>query len=258
MSIKIDVTNLLHSKRMPGGIPLSNLEAAQEVCSIAHQAIMDDRLVHPLGFYELPDQDTTQIKAFAAEARQKFDDFVVLGIGGSALGNIALNSALKTTRNLDKRLFVADNVDPHLLGHILSEINLERTLFNVITKSGTTAETMSVFLIIRKLLEEKFPNDFRSRMVITTDREKGFLRKMVNDEGYSDFVVPDNVGGRFSIFTDVGLLSSAFLGIDIDALLAGAAAMRKRCLNPAIMENPAYMMGLLSHLFMKKGYNISV
>jgi len=183
---------------------------------------------------------------------------VVLGIGGSALGNKALYSALKTEAELPKKLFVYDNVDPIFLDEVLQEINLDTTVFNVITKSGTTAETMAGYMILVDLVKRKYPNDFQKRIIITTDREKGFLRQVIKQEGYQSFVVPDNVGGRFSVLTDVGLVSSAFTGIDIAALLKGAGDMRDSCLTPDVFNNPAYLNGLIHFLYYRQGKNISV
>ena len=190
---------------------------------------MRDRAKDILGFYALPDRDISHILEFTNRVKADFDTMVVLGIGGSALGNKALYSALRIEKNLKKKLYVCDNVDPTLVYDILSQIELKRTLFNVITKSGTTAETMAAFLIIMKVLKEAFPDDYRSHVIITTDKEKGFLRKIIKQEGFQDFIVPDNVGGRFSVLTDVGLVSSAFVGIDIASLLKGAGSMRTRC-----------------------------
>ena len=161
-------------------------------------------------------------------------------------------SALKTEKGLTKKLFVADNVDPTLIYDILAQIELKRTLFNVVTKSGTTAETMSVYLLILQILKEAFPNDYKKHIVITTDKEKGFLREIIRKEGYYDFEVPDNVGGRFSVLTDVGLLSSAFVGVNIDQLLTGAGTMRDLCATSDIEQNPAYLLGLTHYLYLKE------
>ncbi len=250
--------NLLQSTAIPTGISPERLESFLPKVSEAHAAIASDRQANILGFYELPEYDTSKIKAYLKTLPPHFDTMVIIGIGGSALGNKALYNAWKTERGLKKKLFVYDNVDPVFLHEILASIQVENTIFNVITKSGSTAETMAGYMILADLIQRKFPNDYRQRIVITTDKEKGFLRQVIKDEGYQSFIVPDNVGGRFSVLTDVGLLSSAFVGIDIDALLAGAAAMRSRCETPELMQNPAYLNGLLHYLYMREGKNISV
>ncbi|MGC9362214.1 MAG: glucose-6-phosphate isomerase [Candidatus Syntrophosphaera sp.] len=256
--LRFDHLNLLRSDYLPTAIPASRLKDFEAVCLHAHDMISADREAGILGFYDLPDQDTGHIENFMAKLDPVFDTMVVLGIGGSALGNRALYSALRTERDLPRRLFVYDNVDPVLLYELLGQINLETTLFNVITKSGTTAETMAGYMILADLVKKRFPKDYTRRMVITTDREKGFLRQVINKEGYASFVVPDNVGGRFSVLTDVGLVSSAFTGMDIAELLRGAADMRHRCAETDIFKNPAYLNGLLHFLYYRDGKNISV
>jgi glucose-6-phosphate isomerase len=258
MALKFDYTNLLYSERITRGVPTARLMNQGDVCALAHEAIQTDRKKNILGFYEQPDADLSRILEFTRRAQDQFDHMVILGIGGSALGNRALYSALRVPKDLQKKLWIYDNVDPVYLRDILDSIEPERTLFNVITKSGSTAETMSAFLIVTEYLRARFPEDFRKRLVITTDAEKGFLRKIIREEGYPDFTVPDNVGGRFSVLTDVGLVSSAFAGIDIRELAAGAADMRTRCADPDYLRNPAYLNGLLHYLYMREGVNISV
>lgn len=249
---------MLANKYIPTAIEPDKLDAYNAKVAEADQEISQDKAANILGFYDLPEYDTSRIKEFIQNLPEKYDTMVVLGIGGSALGNKALYNALKTERQLKKRLFVYDNVDPVFLHEILSAIELERTVFNVITKSGTTAETMAGYMILMDILKRKFPQDYRERMIITTDREKGFLRQVIQKEGYESFIVPDNVGGRFSVLTDVGLLSSAFVGMDIDALLMGAGQMREKCSTTRLNLNPAYMNGLLHYLYMREGKNISV
>lgn len=256
--ISFDYKNLLHSTKIRTGIEPDQLTLMQEAVETAHAEIQQDRQQNILGFYDLPDQNVDHITSYIDSLGDRFDTMVVLGIGGSALGNKALYSALKTASMLKRKVLVYDNVDPVFLDEILDEITLGSTIFNVITKSGTTAETMASYMIVAEKLRKAFPNDYIARIIVTTDREKGFLRKLVNDHGYASFIVPDNVGGRFSVLSDVGLVSSAFAGIDIKALLKGAAAMRKRCAEANLMNNPAYLNGLLHYLYMKQGKNISV
>jgi len=256
--LRFDFQNLLFSPKIRCGIDRERIENMTPSVIDAHQDITRDRSKDILGFYDLPEKDLSPITRFIEGLGDRFDTMVVLGIGGSALGNKALYSALRTECRLPRRVLVYDNVDPVFLTEILDSIDLDRTIFNVITKSGTTAETMAGYMIIADLLRRRYPHDYASRLVITTDREKGFLRKVIDQEGYPSFVVPDNVGGRFSVLTDVGLLSSAFAGIDCSALLSGAKAMRDRCLNTDIWDNPAYLNGLLHYLYMRSGKNISV
>lgn len=174
------------------------------------------------------------VKEFAAIVEGRFDNVLVLGIGGSALGGIALTEALlkpywnllsPSDRNNMPRIFFLDNIDPDQINALFSMLDLKRTLVNVITKSGSTAETMSQFMIIKDKLQAVLGDDYRKNIVATTDKETGILRQIANEEGYKTFVVPDDVGGRFSVFSAVGLLPFALVGIDIDALIEGFKIM---------------------------------
>jgi glucose-6-phosphate isomerase len=256
--IVYDFSNMLRSDKMTRGISNSDITDFCSEMAETHKLIMQKRKENILGFYDLPEQHVDDLLKTAKDLQAKFDNFVVLGIGGSALGNKAIYSALKNSRQLMKNVVVLDNVDPHLLHQTLNSLDLSRTVFNIITKSGTTAETMSVFLICLDILKKEFPDNYKDHIIITTDKEKGFLRQIVQQEGYQSFSVPDNVGGRFSVLTPVGLLSSAFAGVDIKELLKGAAAMKVHCEDANCFRNPAYLNGLMHYIFYKKGLNISV
>ena len=257
MNITFDYTNLFQHDKMPKGITKDLLERHNHLCEKAFSLFAAKKQTDPLGFYDLPDSNVDHILEFIKKVESKFEAMVVLGIGGSALGNKAVYKALKTQKPL-KKLYVYDNVDPYFWNEILSEINPEKTLFNVISKSGTTAETSASFMFIIDYLKTNFPNDYQDRLVITTDKEKGFLRKIVEKEGFAGFVVPDDVGGRFSVLTDVGLVSSAFVGIDIKAMLKGAAVMRSYCDEKDLLKNPAMIIALSHVLYMQQDKNISV
>lgn len=256
--IRFDYKNLLSNPYLKNAIRPSVILKFGHIVVVAKEEMSKDWASGILGFYNLPEQDISHITKFVDQIESKFDTMVVLGIGGSALGNKAIYNALKTEAALKRRVLVYDNVDPVFLHEILQQINLETTIFNVITKSGGTAETMSAYMILLDILMRKFPSDYRKRMIITTDKEKGFLRKIANEEGYSSFTVPSNVGGRFSVLSDVGLLSSAFAGVDIAKLLKGAAQMRELCESSDVMHNPALLNGLMHFLYMREGKNISV
>lgn len=258
MELRFDYQNLLHSDLIPCGIRPETIAEMQPRIWEAHQDIQQDRRHNILGFYDLPQQDIAPILDYIKSLDPRFDTMVVLGIGGSALGNKAVYSALKTELDLKKKLLVCDNVDPTMLYDILEQIDWDKTIFNLISKSGTTSETMAAYMIIADILRRKFPADYRSRMIITTDKNRGFLRDIIRQDGYPSFVVPDNVGGRFSVLTDVGLVSSAFVGLNIRALLSGAEAMKLRCDQTTIQNNPAYMNALLHVCYMQQGKNISV
>jgi len=258
MELRFDYQNMLFSSFISCGITEDAIKDMNGKCLEAHEDILKDRQANVLGFYDLPSQEISPILNYLKTIEHKFDTMVVLGIGGSALGNKAVYSALKTELELKKKLLVCDNVDPTMLFDILEQLEWDKTVFNLISKSGTTSETMAAYMIIADILRKKFPSDYKQRMIITTDKNKGFLRDIINKEGYPSFVVPDNVGGRFSVLTDVGLVSSAFVGLNIKALLSGAESMKLCCEKTDIINNPAYLNGLLHYLYMQQGKNISI
>ena len=192
-----------------------------------------------IGFPNLPDGRTTvrAISEFATDMRGQVDDVLVVGIGGSALGAYALDVAMRgphpvqigagkakgKSREPKPRLVVLDNVDPGFLAAALERVNPRRALACVIAKSGSTAETLSTFLIVREWLGKALGKRARSRIVAVTDAHKGDLLAIAKQEQYPLFFVPANVGGRFSVFTPVGLVPAALIGLDVGKLMAGAA-----------------------------------
>jgi len=208
------------------------------------------------------------VKEFASMVKNKFENILVLGIGGSALGGIAVTEALlKPYWNLLSseqreglpRIFFLDNIDPDTINGMFEFLDLKKTLVNVITKSGSTAETMSQFMIVKDRLEKELGDEYRSNIVATTDRQTGILRQIAEQEGYKTFVVPDDVGGRFSVFSAVGLLPFALVGIDIDQLMNGIKDMDLSLKNTDINENIAAQNALIHYLMdTKMGKHLSV
>ncbi len=211
-----------------------------------------------LPFSPLKDEHVKAVRAVVETCKGKFDTMVVLGIGGSALGNIALQSALNlATYNLlpdgtrpGPRMFVVDNVDPAYFGSVLDFCQqqpggISRTLFNVISKSGETAETAAQFMIVRDLLKKELGAKFSGNLVAITDPAKGTMRQICNRDGYATLPVPDGVGGRFSVLSPVGLFSAAMCGIDIEKLLAGAAEMDALCVREDLLKNPAALLAVM-------------
>jgi glucose-6-phosphate isomerase len=157
------------------------------------------------------------------------------------------------------KLYVADNVDPERLTYLFQAADPLKCLFNVVSKSGSTSETMSQFMIIKEMLEKKLGKDeAKKRIVCTTDAVNGNLIKIAKEEGYKTYIIPGGVGGRFSQLCPVGLLPAAFCGIDIQGLLDGAAYMDEWCKNDDIYKNPAFMYAILNYLGMEKGKPMSV
>lgn len=208
------------------------------------------------------------VKEYAALVENRFDNILVLGIGGSALGGLAVTEALlkpywnllsKEQRNNYPRIFFLDNIDPDSITGLLEILDLKKTLVNVITKSGSTAETMSQFMIIKNKLERELGDDYRKNIVATTDKNVGVLKQIAEQEGYKTFIIPDDVGGRFSVFSAVGLLPFALVGIDIDEIINGIKDMDLALKNTDINENIAAQNALIHFLMdTQKGKKISV
>ena len=194
------------------------------------------------------------IEQAAADIRKKYDNFVVLGIGGSALGPIAVHQAL-AQGDTDINFFVEDNVDPERLGRLMDSLDLKKTMFNVITKSGKTSETMAQLMAAASALNAQgLP--LGDHIIATTDKENGNLIRIARQEGLQTFVIPADVGGRFSELSPVGLLPAAVCGYDIRPMLRGAADMDDICMRRE--NNPAATYALLHVIAMKRGMNISV
>jgi glucose-6-phosphate isomerase len=259
--IRLDYTNLM-ADAVTSDHGILDAELA-EVAPRAAQGLQDilARRTEDLRWLDLPyaKEDLQLILDYSAKVKGHFKNVVVLGIGGSALGTQALFTALASPYHNDSppgdlpRLFVLDTVDPDLVGEWMEHFDPEETLFNVISKSGGTAETMSQFLVFRDALIRKLGEDeHRKHMVITTDAEKGVLREVVERDGYASFVVPDGVGGRFSVLSSVGLLPAALVGLDVKALLQGAADMDQRCKSPELESNPAMTYAAMQWLLQEK------
>ncbi|MFA5864957.1 MAG: glucose-6-phosphate isomerase [Phycisphaerae bacterium] len=241
-------------------------QIAQTVNSI-NQQVADGKLP----FRRLPyDQQMVQrTKDVAGEMRGRYDNLVVLGIGGSALGNIALQTALNhpfynllpSDRRAGPKTFVMDNVDPVQFQGLLDLLDgqLDRTLFNVVSKSGETAETASQFLIVRNLIRtRRGASKLAENIIVTTDPASGTLRQIAARDGYITLAVPPGVGGRFSVLSQVGLFSAAMCGIDIEGLMAGARDMDQRVSKTELVENPAAIFALIQYLFYGQGKTLSV
>jgi len=215
------------------------------------------------------DEDTLwYINEFAAQVKDKYENMLVLGIGGSSLGGKAISHALLkpywnslTTeqRNGYPRIFFIDNVDPDELNGLLDILDLKKTLVNIITKSGDTTEIMAVYMIIKDRMKKECDDNYRESIVCTTDRNTGILRHLASQEGYKTFEVPDDVGGRYSVFSSVGLLPFAIMGLDIKELLRGVKDADAICQNKDIRQNIVAQNALIHYLMEKeKGKKITV
>ena len=260
--LKFDFSNIFNNK-IPNGIDKDTINDNKK---IIEESINNIKNNNP-GFVELVlsrkwIDSVLDINNFV----KSFDNLVVIGIGGSALGNIALQNTLrplnwnnfsKNERKGNLRIFIIDNVDPDYVSSILDSIDLKKTLFNVISKSGSTAEAMSNYLVARGLIETCGLSP-RKHLIFTTDPKKGVLRKIAKEENILTLEIPENVGGRFSVLSPVGLLSAMAAGINIEELYDGAKSAYYRTINEKIWNNPAALIALIHFLYYQKGRNISV
>lgn len=212
-----------------------------------------------MGFFQLPraSESLGRIREVADGFGQWFENLVVVGIGGSGLGTVTIRDALlgpywneksDEEREYFPRLYVLDNPDPSTVAGLLDRLDLRRTLFNVVSKSGSTAETMAQYLVVKGRLGEVVEGDkVRGHFLFTTDPDEGVLRRIARAEGVPTLPVPPDVGGRFSVLSPVGLFPAAVTGVDVEALLAGAAAMDDRCRSASLSRNPAGLLATLLH-----------
>ena len=252
------------------GITPEQFKALAEKTSPLISKLNEERKSGKTPYRDLPfnTEISQKVKNLAAQLEDGFENLVVLGIGGSALGNIALQTALNPYMyNIDRRqrkgprLFVLDNIDPPQLVSFLGWLgdSLDKTIFNVISKSGRTSETAAQFMIIRRILLDEFgPESLRERIVATTDSNRGTLRKIADELNLRCLEVPDGVGGRFSVLSAVGLFSAAMCGIDIDSLLEGARDMDTRVSCEDFHKNPAAVNAAINYHFYNVGKRLSV
>ena len=235
------------------GIAKSSIKNFSSRIQDAHKQIKD-RVCPELTFIDLLLQDTSEIKKAAKYIRKTSDNFLLLGIGGSALGPRAILDSMSPFHNLRKkpRVFIYDNVDPGTLKHILSIIDLKKTSVNVISKSGSTAETAASFMVLWDKMKKMLGKEASKRFIITTDPEKGNLRRIVHENGLMSLSIPPGLGGRYSVLSPVGLLLAEVIGINSEELLKGARDIHKKCSQPDIWKNPAYLFGILLYLMDKE------
>jgi glucose-6-phosphate isomerase len=254
VTIRLDLSGMLRAA-VPSGPDAAALAGLQPLLTAAARGFEASVQRGVLGFRELEAQaaERTRVLEWARNAGRSVDDVIVLGIGGSSLGALALRTALlprdwnaRSALQLGgrPRLHVLDNVDPRSVGGLLDMVALERTRVLVVSKSGSTAETMSQYLLVRERLRAA-GLAARDHIAFVTDPKVGALRALADAEGIPAFAVPANVGGRFSVLSPVGTLPAALLGMDVEQLVAGAVAMRDRCAGDQLRANPALAFAAL-------------
>ena len=225
-----------------------------------------------LGWLELPTKynkkEFKKIKECAQRIQKNSDVLLVIGIGGSYLGARAVTEALtnsfynlqdKKIRKLPQIIYVGNNLSSNYINDVIELISDKDFSINVISKSGTTTEPAVAFRVFRELLEAKYDlEEARSRIYVTTDKEKGALKQLADKEKYETFVIPDNVGGRYSVLTAVGLLPIAVAGIDIDKLMKGARFAQDKYCDSDLKYNECYKYAVVRNILYKQDKNIEI
>jgi glucose-6-phosphate isomerase len=228
---------LLHSRKGPGNEFLGWLE--------------------PEGM--ITDDELYRLKKVAANLRGRTDSLVVIGIGGSYLGTRACYETLRKPGAEYVLLYAGTNLSPRYHHDLLATVAELNFGINVVSKSGTTTEPAIAFRMFREALENQAgPENAGKLIVATTDRKKGALRQLADSEGWETFVVPDDIGGRYSVLTPVGLFPLAYAGIDVDALVGGATECALACRDERLARNPAKLYSAVRHLLWKKGLSVEI
>lgn len=251
--------------------------SSQEYEALAPQVELAHQILHKgtglgndfLGWVDLPvnydKEEFSRIKAAAERIRKNTDIFLVIGIGGSYLGARAAIEFLKSNnynalkKNSPDIYFIGNSISSTALAEVMEICEGKDVSINMISKSGTTTEPAIAFRVLRALLEKKYGAEgAKERIFCTTDKARGTLKQLATKESYETFVVPDDVGGRYSVLTAVGLLPIAVAGCNIDALMAGAAKAREAYDNPELSENPCYQYAASRNLLYRKGKEIEI
>ncbi|WP_218080454.1 hypothetical protein [Anthocerotibacter panamensis] len=267
--LRVNYYNMMSAPDLVG-LPVSCLDALVAKGKTVHTALMAQQQAGDLYFVDILDQSPSErqhIQDLAAKVRGNYENLAILGIGGSSLGPIAVHQALNGPFYNERvlqgmvdgpRIFFLDNVDPDTLAIFAKTVDLTKTCFNVISKSGGTTETLAQMLWIIDQLKALNPDGWKDQLIITTDPDRGSFRSLVHSGNFASLPIPYPLGGRYTVLSAVGLLPAATVGLDIDGLLAGAKAMRERCTSADLRENPAYLLGALHYLADQHGHNIAV
>ncbi|MBN2425729.1 MAG: glucose-6-phosphate isomerase [Calditrichaceae bacterium] len=264
MSLMLDFSNVMEENLgHEQGIKLADFERILERGGKIQNDLRQRAENGEIGFYKLPYSEdlAEEIETYAALVRERYDYYIHNGIGGSALGPIALHTSLRSAHYNMKsspKMFFPDNIDPDWINELLDQIDVSKTLFHIVSKSGETAETAATTLFFMKYLKEKLGDNFYKNILFTTDPVKGLLNQIAREYPIKCFRIPPDVGGRFSVLSPVGLVSAAISGINIKELLAGAREMSVICDNSDLMKNPAFIFAAIHYMYMKRGKNISV
>jgi len=261
----------LNDAFVKGFVKVDEIEAITDELKSAHRKIIERNGEGNdfLGWIDLPEnydkEEFVRIKECAEDIKNKCDVFVVIGIGGSYLGARAAIEFVKSPlyNNLKKDTpdiyFTGNDICPSAMNELLSICEGRDICVNVISKSGTTTEPAIAFRVFRQLLEEKYGADgAKDRIFVTTDKAKGKLKELSDEKGYQTFVVPDDVGGRYSVLTAVGLLPIAVSGVDIDEMMAGAQAARAAYLTDEFSLNDCFKYAAIRNILNRGGKDVEI
>ena len=261
----------LNDKYLKGIVNADELKGMEPMVKVAHEMIENKNGLGNdfLGWVDLPvnydKEEFERIKKAAAKIKADSEVLIVIGIGGSYLGARAAIELLRSTlynslaKDTPKIFFAGNSISPTYLNEVIELVKDKDFSVNIISKSGTTTEPALAFRVFREMLEEKYGKDgAKGRIYATTDKAKGTLKELADAEGYETFVIPDDVGGRFSVLTAVGLLPIACAGCDIDALMAGAAKAREDFSVCDIEKNDCYKYAVLRNVLRNKGYKVEM
>lgn len=264
----------LNAKNVRQFIKEEDLASMKKQLKAAHEQLMNQEGPGEdfLGWLHLPSKhdknEFERIQHLAAKIRKEADVLVVVGIGGSYLGARAVIEALKSSFSLgltkEKRqepqvVFAGNNLSPRYYQELLDYLEGKSVYLNVISKSGTTTEPAIAFRLLKQYMEKRYgKEEAKHRIVATTDKNRGALKQLAQQEGYEQFVVPDDVGGRYSVLTAVGLLPIAVAGIDISALMQGAQQAEEELNHLDYQSNPCYAYALIRNALHRKNYEIEV
>ncbi|MBE6588678.1 MAG: glucose-6-phosphate isomerase [Ruminococcaceae bacterium] len=256
---------------------VSSFIASHEISQMQSQVTAADKMLREksgpgnafLGWLDLPENydkaEFERVKVAAEKIKNTCDVLIVIGIGGSYLGARAVIEFLKSPyynqlpKNTPDIYFAGNVISADALNEVLALCEGRDVCVNVISKSGTTTEPAIAFRVFRKLLENKYGKDgARERIFVTTDKARGTLKQFSTDEGYQTFVIPDDVGGRFSVLTSCGLLPIAVAGIDIDQMMDGARAAYKAYQTADVEKNPCYRYAAIRNILYRKGKSVEV
>ncbi|OUB06510.1 glucose-6-phosphate isomerase [Bacillus thuringiensis serovar yunnanensis] len=264
MAISFDYSNVLSFMEK------NEIDNLREYVKVSHDMLHNKKGPGSdfLGWIDLPfnyDQgEFSRVKQAAERIRSNSDALIVIGIGGSYLGARAVIEALSHSfhnqmNNTTQIYFAGQNISSTYISHLLEMLDGKDISINVISKSGTTTEPAIAFRIFRNYMEKKYgKEEARKRIYVTTDQSKGALKKLADEEGYETFIIPDNIGGRFSVLTAVGLLPIATAGLDVDKMMEGAAAAAHKYNNPELLTNESYQYAAVRNALYRKGKSIEL